>query len=177
MSKTGGEHGGLSEFGKQVIKRMNELGMIIDVSHASSSTLYDVLEISSSPIIASHSGAWEIKNHNRNLKDSEMLAIAEKGGGIQVATWRFVLSNLPKAQVTVKHLADHIDHVVKVVGIDHVGLGTDFDGGGGVVGLENASKVKNLTIELLKRGYSEEDLGKFWGGNIIRVWEEVINYK
>ncbi len=174
MSKTGAEHNGLSPFGKEVIQRMNKLGMLIDVSHASSKTLYDVLDISSAPIIASHSGAWEIKNHNRNLKDKEMIAIAEKGGVIQVATGRFFLSNLPKKEVTVKHLADHIDHVVKVVGIDHVGLGTDFDGGGGVVGLENASKMKNLTIELLKRGYTEEELGKFWGGNILRVWDKAI---
>lgn len=174
MSKKGHEHNGLSDFGKLVIKRMNDLGMLIDVSHASSKTLFDVLDISSAPIIASHSGAWEVKNHNRNLKDNEMRAIAEKGGVIQVATGRFFLSNLPKAQVTVKHLADHIDHVVRIVGIDHVGLGTDFDGGGGVVGLENASKMKNLTIELLKRGYSDEDLGKFWGGNIIKVWEKAI---
>ncbi len=174
MSKTGEEHNGLSAFGKRVIKRMNKQGIIIDISHASSRTVFDVLKISKVPVIASHSGAWAIKNHNRNLTDEEMRAIAAKGGVIQVATGRFFLSNLPKHEVTVKHLADHIDHVVKTVGIEHVGLGTDFDGGGGVVGMEDASKMKNLTIELLERGYTPEQLKLFWGGNLLRVWEKVI---
>lgn len=173
MSKTGEEHHGLSPFGKQVIQRMNNLGMLIDVSHASSKTVTDVLACSKTPIIASHSGAWAIKNHNRNLRDEEIRAISAKGGVIQVATGRFFLSNLPKKEVTVKHLADHIDHVVKIAGIEHVGLGTDFDGGGGVVGLENVSKMKNLTIELLKRGYTLQQLELFWGGNLLRVWKEV----
>lgn len=175
ISKVGAEHKGLSSFGKEVIKRMNKLGMIIDISHASSKTVADVLNCSTAPIIASHSGAWAIKNHNRNLKDNEIKAIAAKGGVIQVATGRYFLSNLPKEQVTVKHLADHIDHIVSMVGIEHVGLGTDFDGGGGVVGLENVSKMKSLTIELLKRGYTEQQLGLFWGGNLIRVWEKIIS--
>lgn len=162
------EHNGLSEFGVEVIKEMNRLGLIIDLSHASTKTLFDVLEVSSKPVVATHSGVYAIKNHNRNLKDQEIKAIAKKGGLIQVATGRFFLSELPKDSVTVSHIADHIDYVKNLVGIDHVGLGTDFDGGGGVVGMESASKVKNLTIELLKRGYSESDLGKFWGGNFIR---------
>lgn len=173
MSKTAPEHNGLSPFGREVIARMNQLGMMIDISHASSETVFDVLECSTAPIIASHSGAWAIKNHNRNLKESEIKAIASKGGVIQVATGRFFLSNLPKHQVTVKHIADHIDHVVSIAGIEHVGLGTDFDGGGGVVGLENTSKMKALTIELLKRGYTSQQLGLFWGGNLLRVWETV----
>lgn len=162
------EHNGLSEFGVEVIKEMNRLGLIIDLSHASTKTLFDVLEVSSKPVVATHSGVYAIKSHNRNLKDQEIKAIAKKGGLIQVATGRFFLSELPKDSVTVSHIADHIDYVKNLVGIDHVGLGTDFDGGGGVVGMESASKVKNLTIELLKRGYSESDLGKFWGGNFIR---------
>ena len=162
------EHNGLSEFGVEVIKEMNRLGLIIDLSHASTKTLFDVLEVSSKPVVATHSGVYAIKNHNRNLKDQEIKAIAKKGGLIQVATGRFFLSELPKDSVTVSHIADHIDYVKNLVGIDHVGLGTDFDGGGGVVGMENASKMKNLTIELLRRGYSEEELAKFWGGNFIR---------
>lgn len=165
------EHNGLSQFGREVVKEMNRLGIIIDVSHASTKTLYDVLEISTMPIVASHSGVYALKNHKRNLKDDEIKAIAAKGGLIQVATGRFFLSNLPKDSVNVATLADHIDYVKNLVGIDHVGLGTDFDGGGGVVGMENVSKVKNLTIELLKRGYTEEELKKFWGGNIIRFLE------
>lgn len=164
----GPEHNGLSPFGKEVIKEMNRLGIIIDVSHSSVKTLFDVLEVSESPIMASHSGVWEIKNHPRNLRDNEIIAIAKAGGLIQVATGRFFLSHLPKDSVTVKHLADHIDYVKNLVGIDHVGLGTDYDGGGGVVGMEKASKIKNLTIELLRRGYTEEELEKFWGANFIK---------
>ena len=175
MDKEPERYGGLSDFGYKVIKRMNRLGMIIDVSHASSSTLADVLECSKAPVVATHSGAWEMKNHKRNLTDDEMRAIAAKGGVIQCATGRFFLSHLPKKDVTVKHLVDHIDHMKKIVGPDHIGLGTDFDGGGGVVGLEDCSKMKAITVEMLKRGYTPEELGKFWGGNFLRVWEEIIN--
>ncbi len=164
----GPEHNGLSPFGIEVIKEMNRLGIIIDVSHASTETVFDVLEVSKYPIMASHSGVWEIKNHNRNLKDKEIKAIAAAGGLIQVATGRFFLADLPRDSVFVSHIADHIDYVKNLVGIDHVGLGTDFDGGGGVVGMENASKMKNLTIELLRRGYTEEELEKFWGANFLR---------
>jgi len=163
------EHGGLSGFGIQVVKEMNRLGMLIDLSHSSTSTLYDVLEVSSLPVMASHSGVYNIKNHNRNLKDDEIKAIAAKGGLIQVATGGFFLSDKPKELVTVKDIADHIDYVVRLVGIKHVGIGTDFDGGGGVVGLEDASKMKNITIELLRRGYTRKELKLFWGGNLIRL--------
>ncbi len=174
MDKQPERYGGLSEFGYKAVERMNKLGMIIDVSHASSSTLADVLECSKAPIVATHSGAWAVKNHKRNLTDDEMRAIAAKGGVIQCATGRFFLSTLPKKEVTIKHLVDHIDHMKSVVGTDHIGLGTDFDGGGGVVGLEDCTKVKAITIEMLKRGYTPTDLGKFWGENFLRAWDEII---
>ena len=174
MDKQPERYGGLSEFGYKAVERMNKLGMIIDISHASSSTLADVLECSKAPIVATHSGAWAVKNHKRNLTDDEMRAIAAKGGVIQCATGRFFLSTLPKKEVTVKHLVDHIDHMKSVVGADHIGLGTDFDGGGGVVGLEDCTKVKEITVEMLKRGYTPTELGKFWGGNFLRAWEEII---
>ncbi len=167
MDKTP-EHNGLSQFGIEVVKEMNRLGIIIDLSHASVKTVMDVVKVSKYPVMASHSGVYSIKNHNRNLRDHEMRAIADAGGLIQIATGRFFLSELPKDSVTVSHIADHIDYARSIVGIDHIGLGTDFDGGGGVVGLENASKMKNLTIELLRRGYTEKELEKFWGGNFIR---------
>ena len=163
------EHHGLSSFGVEVVKEMNRLKIIIDVSHASTESLFDILEVSKLPVIASHSGVWNIKNHNRNLKDNEIKAIAAKGGLIQVATGRFFLSNKPKQEVNVSDIVNHIDYVVKLVGIDHVGIGTDFDGGGGVVGLEGADKMKSITIELLKRGYSEEDIAKFWGINLLVI--------
>lgn len=174
MDKQPERYGGLSEFGYKAIERMNKLGMIIDISHASSSTLADVLECSKAPIVATHSGAWAVKNHKRNLTDDQMRAIAARGGVIQCATGRFFLSTLPKKEVTVKHLVDHIDHMKSVVGSDHIGLGTDFDGGGGVVGLEDCTKVKAITVEMLKRGYTPTELGKFWGGNFLRAWDEII---
>ena len=174
MDKQPESYGGLSDFGYKVIERMNRLGMIVDISHASSSTLADVLECSKAPVVATHSGAWAVKNHKRNLTDDEMRAIAAKGGVIQCATGRFFLSTLPKKEVTIKHLVDHIDHMKSVVGADHIGLGTDFDGGGGVVGLEDCTKMRAITIEMLKRGYTPTELGKFWGGNFLRAWDEII---
>ena len=164
---TSARHGGLSPFGKEVVKEMNRMGIAIDVSHASVETLKDVLKVSSKPVIATHSGVWSIKNHNRNLRDDEIKAIADKGGLIQIATGRFFLSDKPKEEVTVKDIADHIDHAVKIAGIEHVGIGTDFDGGGGVVGLENVAKMKNITIELMRRGYTEYQLSRFWGENLL----------
>ena len=162
------EHGGLSDFGRKVVKEMNRLGMMVDVSHASTKTLYDVIEVSEKPVFASHSSAWNLKNHNRNLKDHEMKAIADKGGLIQVAIGRFFLSEEPRDSISVKHIADHVDYIKNIVGIEHVGLGTDYDGGGWVRDMQNASQMKNLTIELLRRGYTESDLELFWGGNFIR---------
>ncbi len=167
-------HGGLSEFGKQVVKRMNELGMLVDVSHASTSTLYDVIKLSKAPIFASHSAVRAIKDHPRNLTDQEIKDIAATGGVIQIATGRWCLTNAPKSETSVKHLADHIDHIKALVGPEHIGLGTDFDGGGGMIDFEDCSKMKNLTVELLKRGYTEKELEMFWGGNFMRVWKETV---
>lgn len=168
---------GLSDFGRKVVDEMNRAGMLIDVSHASSRTLMDVLEYSKAPVIATHSAVWELKHHKRNLKDDELRAIAAKGGVIQVATGRWCLSDLPKEQVNISTLADHIDHVRKVVGIEHVGLGTDFDGGGGMVGFEDCTKMVDLTVELLRRGYTKEELKLFWGGNLMRVWQQVLDMR
>ncbi|MBR4438436.1 MAG: membrane dipeptidase, partial [Bacteroidales bacterium] len=113
----------------------------------------------------------------RDLTDDEIRAIAAVDGVIQVGTGRFFLSDdLPSHKVGVKILANHIDHIKNIVGARYVGLGTDFDGGGGVVGLDNASQMKNLTIELLKRGWTVEELRGFWGGNLLRVWERCQKY-
>lgn len=164
---------GLSPFGYEVVKEMNRLGIIVDISHTSSETLFDCIEASKAPIMATHSGVWNIKNHPRNLTDREMKAIAKKGGLIQVATGRFFLSFLPKSEVNISHLCDHIEYVKNLVGVEHVGIGTDFDGGGGVVGLEDVSKMKNITIELMRRGWSDDELKLFWGENVIRMMKEV----
>ena len=167
-------HGGLSEFGKKVIVRMNELGMLVDVSHASTSTLYDVIKLSKAPIFASHSAVRAIKDHPRNLTDQEIKDIAATGGVIQIATGRWCLTNVPKSETKIVHLADHIDHIKNLVGPEHIGLGTDFDGGGGMVDFQDCSKMKDLTVELLRRGYTEKELEMFWGGNFMRVWEQTI---
>lgn len=167
-------HGGLSAFGEQVVRRMNELGMMVDLSHASTSTLEDVMKITKAPLFASHSAVRAIKDHPRNLTDEEIKAIASTGGVIQIATGRWCLTNAPKSETSVKHLADHIDHIKNLVGPEHIGLGTDFDGGGGMIDLKDCSQMKNITVELLKRGYTEKELEMFWGGNFMRVWEETI---
>ena len=164
---------GLSPFGYQVVEEMNRLGMIVDVSHTSTETLYDCLEHSKAPIIASHSSVRAIKDIPRNLTDEEICAIADKSGLIQVATGRWCLSDLPREQVNISVFCDHVDHVRNLVGADHVGIGTDFDGGGGMVGFEDVSKMKYVTVELLRRGWPEKDIRKFWGENFLRVLREV----
>ena len=168
--------GGLSDYGEKVVAEMNRLGIIVDVSHAASATVYDCAKVSKTPIIASHSCAYAIKANSRNLKDDEMRAIASTGGLVQVTTYTGFLSYLPKKDVGIKAICDHIEHVRKVVGIDHVGIGTDFDGGGGVVNMEDASKMKNISIELMRRGWSDSDLEKFWGGNFLRVLRQIEEY-
>ncbi len=215
----GPEHNGLSEFGKKVVREINKLGMIIDVSHVSDKTFYDILEISKAPVIASHSSARALCNNPRNLDDEMLLALADNDGVIQVCTvseylkeipvypsrdsdrqaviskygnfyklppaeqevflnaWFAVDSIFPPILATVSDFVDHIDHIVQVAGIDHVGIGTDFDGGGELEGCYDVSEIENITFELLKRGYSEEDIQKIWSGNLLRVFREVERVK
>jgi microsomal dipeptidase-like Zn-dependent dipeptidase/gamma-glutamyl-gamma-aminobutyrate hydrolase PuuD len=165
------EHNGLSEFGKEVVKEMNRLGIMVDISHTSEKTSLDVLEISRFPVIASHSSVKALCNHQRNISDKLMHAIANKGGVIQICLYNYFLRKDGKA--TVKDAVNHIDYVVKTVGIDHVGIGSDFDGGGGIKGVNAANEMPQITIELLRRGYSEEDIAKIWGGNLMRVMDIV----
>lgn len=209
----GPEHNGLSEFGKEVVREMNRLGMMVDVSHISDKAFYDVIEMSSAPVIASHSSCRALCESPRNLDDNMLLALKENGGVIQIcilsdylkipdpnpvldarlreftekygdlsklgeeekklarAEYREIREKYKKL-ATVKDVVDHIDHVVQVIGIDHVGIGTDFDGGGGVEGCRSVADMKNITIELLHRGYSRTDIAKIWGGNIFRVMKE-----
>ena len=169
---------GLSPFGEKVVERMQQLGIMVDVSHISSESLVDVLKIIKAPVIASHSSCKALKpSQTRNLTDDEIRAIAAVDGVIQVGTGRFFLSDdLPYYKVGVAVLANHIDHIKNLVGYRHVGLGTDFDGGGGVVGLDNSSQMKNLTVELLKRGWTAKELEAFWGGNLLRVWKACEAY-
>lgn len=209
---------GLSELGVEVVKEMNRLGMIIDVSHVSDSSFYQVLKLSNTPVIASHSCARAICNNPRNLSDDMLAALAKKGGVIQMCIlsdyvkvvernpksdsarialrkkynnfqnltpeqdslatieWYQNEEKYPQKKATVADVVDHIDHIVKVVGIDYVGIGTDFDGGGGVNGCKDASQMMNITIELLRRGYSDSDIKKIWGENFIRVFRQIQAY-
>ncbi|NLA14938.1 MAG: membrane dipeptidase [Bacteroidales bacterium] len=169
-------HGGLSAFGYEVIRRMNRLGIIVDVSHASRQACLQAVEASQTPIMASHSGVYALKPIPRNLTDKEIIAIAKKGGVIQISIGRYFLSTLPKAQVGLPHLVEHINYVVELVGIDHVGIGSDFDGGGGIVGVEDMGKMKAITRALLEEGYSESEIRKLWGDNVLRVMEAAETY-
>jgi len=164
---------GLSKFGKQVVRKLDSLGVIIDVSHVGIKTVSDILEITKNPIIASHSGVRSLRNHYRNLYDNQIDAIANTGGVIGVVFYPPYLSNTGSANIA--RVADHIDYIVNLVGVDYVGLGSDFDGIGNntVNGLEDVTKFPDLTLELLRRGYSHEDIEKINGGNFMRVFEEV----
>jgi microsomal dipeptidase-like Zn-dependent dipeptidase/gamma-glutamyl-gamma-aminobutyrate hydrolase PuuD len=165
------EHNGLSAFGKEVVKEMNRQGIIVDISHTSEKTAFDVLETSQYPVIASHSSVKALCNHPRNLSDQLIKAIAGKGGVVQICLYKGFLKK--DGQASLKDAVDHIDYVVRLVGIDYVGIGSDFDGGGGITGLQSAGEFPQLTMELIRRGYSDEDIAKIWGGNLMRVMEAV----
>ena len=167
------EHNGLSEFGEKVVAEMNRLGIIADVSHISVESFYDLINVSKAPIIASHSGCRALAEHSRNLDDEQLKALAQNGGVIQVVALGGFLKLGSPPPADVKIYVDHIDHAVKVAGIEHVGIGSDFDGGGGIAGFNDHSEALNVTIELVRRGYSEEDISKIWGANFLRVWREV----
>jgi membrane dipeptidase len=213
----GQENDGLSPFGTQVVKEMNRLGMMIDISHISDKSFFDVLKVTATPVIASHSSCRALCGSPRNLSDDMLVALKANGGVIQICVLgsylktpepnpeletkmkelrtkygdydnlsdslkKVVRSEFKSIQktyeksATVKDVVDHIDHVVQVIGIDYVGIGTDFDGGGGVDGCRTAADMKNITIELLRRGYSKQDISKIWGGNIMRVMQKVEDY-
>ena len=167
-SQTENEWGGLSPFGKDVVKEMNRLGMMIDISHVGVNTFNDVIELSTKPIIASHSSVRELCEHDRNLTDDQLRAIAKNNSVVQVCMVDlFINPDNPKASL--EDAMAHIDYVVRIAGINHVGIGSDFDGGGRLIGLEGANDMINITVKLLERGYSDEDIEKIWGGNLLRV--------
>ena len=162
--------GGVSDFGKQVIREMNRLGIMVDLSHAHEKSFYDALELSQTPIVCSHSSCRALCDHPRNLTDDQMRALAAKGGVMQVTLYNGFL--VKDGQATIEDAMRHLEYAIDVMGIDHVGLGTDFDGDGGIVGLANSSELPNFTRQLLKRQFSEEDIQKIWGGNFIRVMND-----
>lgn len=211
------EDKGLSKFGSDVVNEMNKAGIIIDVSHVSDKAFYDILKLTKTPVIASHSNARSLCDHPRNMSDDMLKALANNGGVVHI---NFVNSYLktqeenpqrdsafaelrnnfdfdnmtkeergkfhkemkrlskefPSDKATLKDVVDHIDYIVQLIGIDHVGIGSDFDGGGGLKGVFDSSEMGNITTELIKRGYSEKEIKKIWGDNFMRVFREVENY-
>ena len=162
------EHNGLSEFGKRVVERMNKTGMMVDLSHASEKSFWDALECSSKPIICSHSSSRALCDHTRNLTDDQMRALARSGGVAQVCLYSGFLKK--DGNATVEDAVRHIMHMIDVMGVDHVGIGSDFDGGGGLPGLEDASWFISLTEHLMAEGLSDSDLSLVWGANFLKVW-------
>ena len=161
------EHGGLSALGREAIHEMNRVGMMIDLSHAAESSFYQAIEVSSTPIVCSHSSARALCDHPRNLTDEQLRALAASGGVAEVCLYDGFLRK--EGGSTVDDAVRHICHMVEIAGIDHVGIGTDFDGDGGIIGCADASEVINLTRRLLAEGCTEEDITKLWGGNFLRV--------
>jgi membrane dipeptidase len=210
------EWGGLSDFGEEVVREMNRLGIMIDLSHVSDQTAQDVFDLSQAPVMASHSGAQALADVPRNLSDELLLRLEENGGVVQiVALGSYLMVDPPAKTEVVQALreemglttreayrsmteeqrvefetrmeeidaqwpgpdvgtfVDHIDYVANLIGVDHVGIGTDFDGGGGIPGFNDASEAMNVTEELVRRGYTDEEIEKIWGGNLLRVWRQV----
>jgi membrane dipeptidase len=212
------EDKGLSDFGREVVQACNRLGIMVDVSHISDKSFWDVLKVSEAPVIASHSSCRALCDSPRNLSDEMIRALAKKGGVIQICflgsylrtpkpnperdkaikeleakyggnlralqdeslrqkameEMNEIRRRFPSETATVQDVVNHIEHVIKVAGVDYVGIGTDFDGGGGVEGCNDVSEMYRVTVELLRRGYDEKAVAKIWGGNIMRVFNEVI---
>ncbi len=210
----GPTHNGLSDFGVEVVKEMNRLGMIVDVSHISDDSFYDVIEVSKAPVAATHSNARALADVPRNMDDDMLLTLKENGGVVQVTfvgpflkemdpnpereaafaelrekwgdynklsdeemdqvreEWQEINEKYPRELATVSDLVDHIDYIVDLIGVEHVGIGTDFDGGGALEDCFDVTEIDNITLELVKRGYSKKEIEKIWSGNFMRVFRE-----
>lgn len=172
-SRTKNTHGGVSQFGAEVIKEMNRLGILVDLSHGGEKSFYDALEISKTPIVCSHSSCRALCDHQRNLTDDQMRALARKGGVAHITLYPGFLRK--DGEATILDALEHLKHAISIMGIEHVGLGTDFDGDGGVPGLADSSELINFTRHLLRRSYSDEEITMIWGGNWLRLMREVQN--
>lgn len=167
-------HGGVSRFGEQVIKEMNRCGIMVDLSHAGEKSFYDALSISSKPIVCSHSNCKALCDVPRNLTDDQMRALAKHGGVAHITLYHGFLRN-DSQEATVMDAMAHLEHAIDIMDIEHVGLGTDFDGDGGIRGLADSSELINFTLHLLRRKYNERDIARIWGGNWLRVMAQVQN--
>lgn len=165
-------HGGVSRFGEQVIKEMNRCGIMVDLSHAGEKSFYDALSISSKPIVCSHSNCKALCDVPRNLTDDQLRTLAKHGGVAHITLYHGFLRN-DSQEATVMDAIAHLEHAIDIMGIEHVGLGTDFDGDGGIRGLADSSELINFTLHLLRRRYSERDIARIWGGNWLRVMAQV----
>ena len=175
-------HNGISKLGKQVIEKMNYYGIMVDISHPSKEAIRQTIQYTKAPVIASHSSARNLSDHPRNLDDEQLKWVKKNGGVVQVvALDEFINKIKHKAHlenpelnppVDVSDFVDHIDYIKNLIGIDHVGISSDFDGGGGIKDWQDASETFNVTLELVKRGYSENEISKIWSGNLLRVLDE-----
>ena len=164
-----GEHGGVTAFGADVIREMNRVGMMVDLSHASEASFYDAIQISTTPIVCSHSSSKVLCDHPRNLTDAQLKALANTGGVAQVTLYQGFLH---PSHATILDAIEHLNHMVNVMGVEHVGIGTDFDGGGGIPGCSCASDLINITRRMMLERYSPEQIEMLWGGNFLRVMRQ-----
>ena len=170
-----GEWGGLSPFGREVVREMNRLGVMVDLSHGAESSFYDALELSSVPIVCSHSSCRALCDVPRNLTDDQLKALARKGGVAQVTLYKGFLRK--DGEASILDAIEHLNHAVNIMGVEHVGIGTDFDGDGGIPGCASAAEVINFTRRLLAERYSETEIADIWGGNFLRVMQLVQDSK
>ncbi len=168
-------HHGVSKFGEQVIHEMNRQGIMVDLSHAAESSFYDALDISKTPIVCSHSNCKALCDVPRNLSDDQMRKLARRGGVAHITLYGGFLRK--QGEATILDALKHLEHAISIMGVEHVGLGTDFDGDGGVRGIADSSELINFTLHLLRRKYSERDIQKIWGGNWLRVMAQIQNAK
>ena len=169
-------HNGLSKLGIEVIREMNRLGIMIDISHPSKEAIRQMIRLSKAPVIASHSSARSLCDHSRNLDDEQLAWIKNNGGVVQTVAFKSYLNSEKinnNISVNVSDFVNHIDYLVNTIGVDHVGISSDFDGGGGIEGWNDASETFNITLELVRRNYSEVEIEKLWSGNLLRVLDEV----